>query len=58
MRDEYWVTTFWVFVGQAHPRYRPAPRNPAPAFAINAVNEVVNLGGGLGLRYCLVAGAF
>jgi drug/metabolite transporter (DMT)-like permease len=64
---EFWTTTFWTFVGQAAfggvvlsiPVYREEffellRKNTKPLLAINAVNEVINLGGGLGSRYALV----
>jgi drug/metabolite transporter (DMT)-like permease len=67
VRDDYWVTTFWAFAGQALvgvvllavPHYRTEffallRSNPGPVLAVNAVNEVVNLGGGLGTRYALL----
>jgi drug/metabolite transporter (DMT)-like permease len=67
VRDDYWVTTFWSFVGQALvgavllaiPYYRKEflallRANPGPVLVVNAVNEVVNLGGGLGTRYALL----
>lgn len=67
VRDDYWVTTFWAFVGQAIvgvvllaiPFYRKQffalfRSNPGAVLAINAVNEIVNLGGGLGTRYALL----
>jgi drug/metabolite transporter (DMT)-like permease len=67
VRDNYWVTTFWTFAGQALvgivllavPYYRTQffalfRANPGPVLAINAVNELVNLGGGLGTRYALL----
>ncbi len=64
VRDEFWITTFWTNVGQALfgfgilavPRYRRQfqslfRRNPGPVIAINGANELINLGGGLGVRY-------
>jgi drug/metabolite transporter (DMT)-like permease len=67
IRDDFWITTFWTFAGQALfgvlllaiPRYRRQfvtllSANKGALIAINAVNEVVNLGGTLGARYALV----
>ncbi|MGZ6021601.1 MAG: EamA family transporter [Rhizomicrobium sp.] len=64
VRDEFWITTFWTNVGQALfgvgilavPRYRRQfqslfRRSPGPVIAINGANELINLGGGLGVRY-------
>jgi drug/metabolite transporter (DMT)-like permease len=65
--SEFWTTIFWTFVGQAAfggvvlsiPVYREEFfellwKYTKPLLAINAVNEVINLGGGLGSRYALV----
>ena len=65
--SEFWTTTFWTFVGQAIfggvvlsiPAYRREflellRKNTKPLLAINAANELINLGGGLGSRYALV----
>jgi drug/metabolite transporter (DMT)-like permease len=62
--DEFWSTTFWTFVGEglfgaailAVPRYRAQfvrlfRRNPGAVIGVNAANELINLGGGLGVRY-------
>jgi drug/metabolite transporter (DMT)-like permease len=67
VRDEFWTTLFWTFVGHALfglgqmalPRYRDqftrlVRANTGALIVINAVNEVVNLGGSLGTRYALV----
>jgi drug/metabolite transporter (DMT)-like permease len=62
LSDAFWPTTFWMFVGGALlaiPSYRAQflsllRRNPAAVISINAVNELVNLGGGLGNRYALL----
>jgi drug/metabolite transporter (DMT)-like permease len=67
VRDDYWVTTFWAFAGQAIvgvvvlaiPFYRKQflalfRSNPGAMLTINVVNELVNLGGGLGTRYALL----
>jgi drug/metabolite transporter (DMT)-like permease len=67
VEDEFWPTTFWSFVGQAAfgvallamPRNRREfatvmRRNTGALLAINASNELINLGGGLAARYALV----
>jgi uncharacterized membrane protein len=64
VRDDFWTTTFWTFVGEglfgalllARPSYRRQfaalfRRNPGAVIGINAANEVINLGAGLGVRY-------
>jgi drug/metabolite transporter (DMT)-like permease len=67
IRDEFWTTMFWTFVGHAVfgagilaiGDYRRQlgtllRANPGALIAINAANELVNLGGSLGSRYALV----
>ncbi len=67
LRDEFWPTTFWMFAGEAlfgaallaiAPYRRQfvelLRRNPGAVLSINAVNELINLGGGLGTRFALV----
>jgi drug/metabolite transporter (DMT)-like permease len=67
LRDEFWPTTFWMFAGEALfgagliaiPPYRRQflallRQNPGAVLSINAVNELINLGGGLGTRFALV----
>ncbi len=67
IRDEFWTTTFWMLVGQALfgaglmavPTYRDElfallRRCPGPVLSVNAANELINLGGGLGNRYALI----
>jgi uncharacterized membrane protein len=67
VRDDYWVTTFWTFVGEALfglvilaiPAYsrqlwQLIRLSPAAILTVNGANELINLGGGLGLRYALV----
>ena len=62
-----WATTFWMFAGEALfgaaflgiPRYREQfhalmRKNGGALVAINASNELINLGGGLSSRYALV----
>jgi drug/metabolite transporter (DMT)-like permease len=64
MHDEFWATTFWTFVGEglfgaailAVPGYRQQfvhlfRKNPGAVIGVNAANELINLGGGLGVRY-------
>ncbi len=64
VRDEFWGTTFWNFVGEglfgaailAVPHYRRQflalfAAHPGPVIGVNAANELINLGGGLGVRY-------
>lgn len=65
--NEFWTTTFWTFVGQAIVGAAilavPAHRQQFVALfkvhttaliSINASNELINLGGGLGARYALM----
>lgn len=67
IEDEFWPTTFWTYVGEAVfgvvllaiPRfYREffgiLKANTGALLAINASNELINLGGGLGSRYALI----
>ncbi|HET7086505.1 MAG TPA: DMT family transporter [Rhizomicrobium sp.] len=64
VHDEFWSTTFWTFVGEglfgaailAMPNYRKQfvillRKNPGAVMGVNAANELINLGGGLGVRY-------
>jgi len=64
VQDEFWSTTFWTFVGEglfgagilAVPQYRKQflklfRKNPGAVIGVNAANELINLGGGLGVRY-------
>jgi uncharacterized membrane protein len=66
VRDEFWTTAFWTFAGQAlfgavilaTGAYRRQflallRSNTAALLGINAANELINLGGGLGARYAL-----
>ena len=63
----FWTTTFWMFVGEAlfgtallmvgtYRREFTAllRRNTGALLSINASNELINLGGGLGNRYALL----
>ena len=67
IKDEFWATTFWMFAGEAlfgvglplHRPLSPAVRRPLQVergalLAINASNELINLGGGLANRYALI----
>jgi uncharacterized membrane protein len=67
IKVEFWTTTFWMFVGEAIfgaallmiPSYRRqfialVQANTAALLSINASNELINLGGGLGNRYALL----
>jgi hypothetical protein len=64
VRDDFWTTTFWTFVGEGlfgalllgRPRYRHEfaalfRSNPGAVAGLNAANELINLGAGLGVRY-------
>jgi drug/metabolite transporter (DMT)-like permease len=67
LKVEFWTTTFWMFVGEGIfgavllmiPLYRRQfmallRTNTAALLSINASNELINLGGGLGNRYALL----
>jgi uncharacterized membrane protein len=67
VKDEFWATTFWMFAGEALfgfgalciGRYRRqfvdlCRSNGTALLAINASNELINLGGGLANRYALI----
>jgi len=64
IRDDFWTTTFWTFVGEGifgallllRPSYRRQfaqlfRRNPGAVLGVNAANELINLGGGLSVRF-------
>jgi len=64
---DFWVTTFWLFVGEAVfgcailaiGGYRrqfvvALNKNPVALLTISGANEVLNLAGGLGYRYALL----
>jgi len=64
VRDDFWSTTFWTFVGEAIfgagilavPRYRRQfatllRTNTRSMLSVNAANELINLGAGLGVRF-------
>jgi drug/metabolite transporter (DMT)-like permease len=67
IRDEFWTTTFWTFVGQAifgavillitnnRRQFIELLRtNTTALLTINGSNELINLGGGLSARYALL----
>jgi drug/metabolite transporter (DMT)-like permease len=67
VEGDYWTTTFWNFLGEALfgfaillvPHYRKQffhlfRRHPGPVIGVNAANELINLGGGLGVRYAML----
>jgi uncharacterized membrane protein len=64
VQEQFWSTVFWTFVGEALfgvgilmvPRYLKQfilllRTNTGPLLAINGANELINLGGGLGIRF-------
>lgn len=64
VRDDFWVTTFWTFVGEAlfglallslaHYRrqfFALVRSHPGALLGVNGANEIINLGGGLAVRY-------
>jgi drug/metabolite transporter (DMT)-like permease len=64
VEDSFWGTTFWTFVGEGIfgagvlivPGYYEQfallfRKSPGAVMGINAANELINLGGGLGVRY-------
>ena len=67
VREQFWATTFWMFVGEAifgaallavasfrQEFIRLLRSNTAALLTINGANELINIGGGLGNRYALV----
>ncbi len=67
VEDEFWSTTFWMFVGEilfgigllasAENRrqfFGLFRSHPWAMTTINAANELINLGGGLGARYAMI----
>lgn len=67
VHDEFWSTTFWTYLGEAlyglWVLALPGPRrqflalfhrNPGAVLAVNAANELINLGGSLGMRFALL----
>jgi drug/metabolite transporter (DMT)-like permease len=66
LREEFWSTTFWMFAGQAlfgasllaigpfRRQFLALLRsNLGALLTVNAINELVNLGGSLGMRFAL-----
>jgi hypothetical protein len=64
IQEQFWVTTFWTYVGEALfgvgilmvPRYYRQftlllKTNTQALLAVNGANELINLGGGLGVRF-------
>jgi multidrug transporter EmrE-like cation transporter len=64
VQSDFWSTTFWTYVGEALfgvgilaiPRYFKQFRlllktNTAALLGVNGANELINLGGGLGIRF-------
>jgi len=64
VHEQFWSTAFWTYVGEAIfgvgilliPKYFKQfvsllKNNTGPLLAINASNELINLGGGLGVRF-------
>jgi uncharacterized membrane protein len=69
VKDAFWAVTFWNFAGQAVfgavllaiPAIRRQflgmfRKHPGAVIAINAANELINLGGGLAARYASILG--
>ena len=69
VKDAFWPVTFWSFAGQAVfgvvllsiPHVRSQflgmfAKSPGAVIAINAANELINLGGGLAARYASLLG--
>lgn len=67
VRDDFWTTTFWNFFGQAlfgitlmlmatnRRQFKEVIRaNTRAVLSINGANELINLGGNLGVRYALL----
>jgi len=67
VQDEYWMTTFWTYVGHAIfgvgilcvPSYwrqlvALMRKNTRAVLQVNAANELINLGGGLGVSYATI----
>jgi drug/metabolite transporter (DMT)-like permease len=68
VHDDYWITTFWTFVGEALfgvailaiPHYLRQflslfRKSPGAVTAVNGANELINLGGGLAVRYAYLS---
>jgi drug/metabolite transporter (DMT)-like permease len=68
VEDDYWSTIFWNFLGEALfglaillvPHYRKQfvqlfKKHPGAVLGVNMANELINLGGGLGVRYAMLS---
>jgi hypothetical protein len=64
VEDDFWTTTFWTFAGEglfglallAHGRIRRQfvqmiRSHPGALLGVNGANELINLGGGISVRY-------
>ncbi|MCL4437425.1 DMT family transporter [Patescibacteria group bacterium] len=67
IRDDFWNTTFWTYAGEAIfgvfilaiPSYfnqfiKMLKSNTSAVLGVNGANELINLGGSLGMRYAMV----
>jgi hypothetical protein len=67
VRNEFWTTTFWNFAGQAlfgvilmliaanrRQFIKMMRANTSAVLSVNGANELINLGGNLGVRYTLL----
>ena len=67
VKNEFWSTTFWAYAGEAifgvgllaipayFRQFRALLRtNTGAVLGVNASNELINLGGSLGVRYALL----
>jgi len=67
IKEEFWITIFWTYVGEAIfgigilliPKYfrqfkELLKTNTKALLAINGANELINLGGGLGVRFASI----
>ena len=67
IRDDFWTTAFWTYLGEAlfgfwllalpgtrHQFAALLRTNTGAVLGINAVNELINLGGGLSMRYAVL----
>lgn len=67
VQDEFWTTAFWTYAGEAlfgagllsipdyFKQFRALLRaNTGAVLGVNAANELINLGGSLGVRYALL----
>jgi len=67
IRDEFWITTFWMYAGEALfgfillaiPSYfkqfsKMLRLNTGAVLAINGVDEIINLAGGIGVNFAVL----